>query len=134
MKVHGACHCGAVAYEAEVDPARVTVCHCRDCQGFSGAPFRVSVPAPAEGFKMLRGLPKIYVKTAENGNRRAQAFCGDCGSSIYSADAQGAKVYMLRLGAVAERTQLPPQRQIWCEAALEWSRDLLDLPKIEKQV
>ena len=71
--------------------------------------------------------------TAENGNRRAQGFCGDCGSPIYSADAQGATVYMLRLGIVAERGQLPPQRQIWCEAALPWTRELLDLPKIEKQ-
>jgi hypothetical protein len=40
---------------------------------------------------------------------------------------------MLRLGIVAEREQLPPQRQIWCEAALSWTRDLLDLAIIEKQ-
>jgi hypothetical protein len=133
VKIHGACHCGAVAYEAQIDSVRVTVCHCRDCQSFSGAPFRASVPAKTEDLNILRGLPKVYVKTAENGNRRAQGFCGDCGSAIYSADAQDAKVYMLRLGAVAERDQLPPQRQIWCEAALDWSRDLLDLPKIEKQ-
>lgn len=132
-KVHGACHCGAIAYEAQVDPARVTVCHCQDCQSFSGAPFRASVPAQAEDFKILRGRPRIYVKTAESGNRRAQGFCGDCGASIYSADARDAKVYMLRLGSIAERNQLPPQRQIWCEAALDWARDLLELPKIEKQ-
>lgn len=133
MKVHGTCHCGAIAYEAEVDPARVTVCHCQDCQSFSGAAFRASVPAKAEDLKILRGAPKTYVKTAESGNRRAQGFCGNCGSSIYSADAEVATVYVLRLGVMAERNQLPPQRQIWCEAALDWSRDLLDLPKIEKQ-
>jgi hypothetical protein len=23
MKVHGRCHCGSIAYEAEIDPARV---------------------------------------------------------------------------------------------------------------
>ena len=133
MKIHGACHCGAIAYEADVDPARVTLCHCNDCQNFSGAPFRASVPARVEDLKIVRGAPKVYVKTAESGNRRAQGFCGDCGSSIYSADAEGAKVYMLRLGIVAERAQLPPQRQIWCEAALPWTRELLELPKIEKQ-
>lgn len=133
MRVHGACHCGAIAYEAQIDPARVTVCHCADCQSFSGAPFRASVPARAEDLKIVRGAPKVYVKTAESGNRRAQGFCGDCGSPVYSADAEGAQVYMLRLGIVAERDQLPPQRQIWCEAALGWTRDLLDLPKTEKQ-
>jgi hypothetical protein len=77
VKIHGACHCSAIAYEAEIDPARVTVCHCQDCQSFSGAPFRASVPAKAEDLRILRGAPKVYVKTAESGNRRAQGFCGD---------------------------------------------------------
>jgi hypothetical protein len=61
MKVHGACHCGGIAYEAEVDPARVTVCHCQDCQVLSGAAFRASVPAPVEDFRLLRGAPKPFV-------------------------------------------------------------------------
>jgi hypothetical protein len=133
MRVHGACHCGAVAYEADIDPARVTVCHCGDCQTLSGAPLRASVPARVEEFRLLRGTPKTYVKTAESGNRRAQVFCGDCGSPLYSADAEGARTYTLRIGPMAERGRLPPQRQIWCEAALPWSRDLIGLPKIEKQ-
>src|SRR3954463_5227240 len=55
MKVHGSCHCGAIAYEAEVDPARVVICHCVDCQTLSGAAIRASVPAPAEDFRLLRG-------------------------------------------------------------------------------
>ncbi len=133
MRVHGTCHCGAIAYEAEVDPARATVCHCIDCQMFSGAPFRASVPARVEDFHLLKGTPKIYVKTAESGNRRAQAFCGDCGSSLYSADAEGAKTYTLRLGVMAERAQLPPQREIWCESALPWTKDMLPLPARPKK-
>jgi hypothetical protein len=133
MKVHGSCHCGAIAYEAEVDPSRVVICHCVDCQTLSGAAIRASVPAPAEDFRLLRGSPKTYVKTAESGNRRAQVFCGDCGSPLYSADAVGAKTYSLRIGVMAERAALPPQREIWCDAALPWTRDLLPLPKIQKQ-
>jgi len=133
MRVHGTCHCGAIAYEAEVDPARATICHCIDCQTLSGAALRASVPARVEDFRLLRGTPKIYVKTAESGNRRAQAFCGDCGSPLYSADAVGAKVYMLRIGVMAERASLPPRRQIWCESALPWTVDLLDVPSAPKQ-
>ena len=133
MKVHGACHCGTIAYEAEVDPDRVTVCHCRDCQVLSGAAFRASVPAAAEDFRLLKGAPKPYVKIAESGNRRVQVFCGDCGTPLYSADAQGAKTFTLRIGPLLERDALSPRRQIWCEAALGWTRDLLPLPRIEKQ-
>jgi hypothetical protein len=132
MKVHGGCHCGALGYEAEVDPAHVTVCHCVDCQIFSGAAFRASVPAAARAFTITRGTPKIYVKTAESGNRRAQGFCGDCGSPVYSADAHAPQVYMLRIGPLAERAALAPQREIWCESALPWAARLLSLPKRDK--
>lgn len=133
MIVHGACHCGAIAYEADVDPARAVVCHCIDCQTLSGAAFRASVPARVEDFRLLKGAPRTYVKTAESGNRRAQVFCGDCGSPLYAADAVGAKSFNLRIGAIAERASLPPQREIWCESALPWAKDVLPLPKIEKQ-
>ena len=72
MHITGGCHCGAITYEAEVDPDTVSICHCTDCQTFSGSAFRTAVPAKKEGFK-LTGRPKIYVKTAESGNKRAQA-------------------------------------------------------------
>jgi hypothetical protein len=133
MKVHGTCHCGAIAWEGEVDPARVAICHCGDCQRLSGAAIRVSVPVKAEDFVLLRGDPTRYVKTAESGNRRAQAFCGCCGTPLYACDVDDPKVFNLRVGALAERADLPPQRQIWCEAALPWTADLLDVPRTPKQ-
>jgi len=133
MKVDGGCHCGSIRYEAEVDPTRVTVCHCGDCQRFSGAAFRASVPSKAEDFVILRGDPVRYVKTAENGNRRAQGFCGRCGTPVYATDAENPKIFNLRIGPLAERAELPPQRQIWCEAALPWTLDLLAVPSAAKQ-
>jgi hypothetical protein len=133
MKVHGQCHCGAIVYEAEIDPARVQACHCTDCQVFSGSAFRVSVGAPAETFKLLAGAPKKYVKTAESGNRRVQAFCGECGSPIYSSAIENPPMYSLRVGGLRERDQLPPRKQIWCRSSLGWSTDLRDVPKVERQ-
>ena len=32
MKIDGGCHCGAITYEAEVDPEKTSICHCTDCQ------------------------------------------------------------------------------------------------------
>lgn len=46
MKVTGQCHCGAIGYEAEIDPARVSACHCTDCQRLSGSAYRVLRPSP----------------------------------------------------------------------------------------
>ena len=53
--------------------------------------------------RRLRGEPTIYVKTAESGNRRAQAFCPRCGSRLYSAAEKDPQVFMLRVGTIDER-------------------------------
>ena len=58
MKVEGRCHCGRIAYEAEVDPTAVRICHCLDCQTLTGSAFRVSIPAAPAGFRLVRGEPR----------------------------------------------------------------------------
>lgn len=132
MKVHGRCHCGELRYEADVDPAQTSICHCQDCQILTGTAYRVSVPAKAADFHILNGAPRVYVKTAESGNPRAQAFCAVCGTPIYSSDVAHPKVYNLRVGALAERAELKPMRQIWCRSALAWVQDLSGMDMREK--
>lgn len=132
MRIEGRCHCGAIEYEAEVDPQKATICHCGDCQTLSGAPFRASVPAGAQDLQFRKGQPRVYVKVAESGNRRAQGFCGECGTPLYATSADDPKVYNLRLGAIRQRAQIVPQRQIWCEASQAWARDITALPGVPK--
>ncbi len=135
MKVDGSCSCGAIKVEGEADPARVQICHCTDCQTGTGSAFRVSIPVPGPSFKMT-GQPKIYIKTtADSGKPRAQAFCGTCGSPIYSTtvgDGQQAS-YNLRVGILRQRDQLNPKRQQWWRSARPWVTTLDALPKFEKQ-
>jgi hypothetical protein len=133
MQVEGACHCGRIRFEAQIDPAAVRLCHCTDCQTLSGTAYRVNVDAPADSFRLLSGQPRIYIKTAESGNQRAQAFCPDCGSPIYAAAAQDPRSYSLRVGALKQRAQLRPSRQIWLRSALSWVTDLREFLPIERQ-
>jgi len=132
MKITGGCHCGAITYEAEIDPDAVALCHCTDCQTLSGSAFRVVVPAKRDGFK-LAGEPKIYVKTGESGRKRAQAFCANCGAPIYSADVTNPQMFNIRVGTVRQRAGLPPKTQIWCRSALGWTMHLEPVSQIQKQ-
>jgi hypothetical protein len=132
MMIHGECHCGAIAYEADVDPLGSILCSCSDCQKLSGSPFRASVPAKAEHFKITRGIPKIYVKTADSGRQRAQGFCENCGTPIFASEPKDAHLYMLRLGAVRQRAEIPPLKQIWRGSALTWAQDVSILPATDK--
>ncbi len=133
MKISGGCHCGAITYEAEIDPNSVAVCHCTDCQTLSGSAFRVVVPAKRERFQLLTGEPKIYVKTAESGKRRVQSFCANCGTPIYSADVSDPQIFSVRMGTVQQRARLPPKSQIWCRSALGWTMHLESVTRVEQQ-
>jgi hypothetical protein len=83
----------------------------------------------AENFK-LRGQPKTYVKIADSGNKRALAFCADCGTPIYSTTVDDRRIFSLRLGAVKQRAQLSPKSQGWCRSALPWAMDIGHIPRI----
>lgn len=80
MQIDGRCHCGAVTYQAEIDPERVSICHCTDCQTLTGSPYRVTVICAAEQVRLTGRAPKMYGKKGDNGQIRFQHFCGDCGS------------------------------------------------------
>jgi hypothetical protein len=132
MKIDGHCHCGKIAFEAEVDPQALNICHCADCQSLSGSAFRISIPAPASTFLLRSGVPKRYVKTAESGAQRVQAFCGDCGSPIYSSAVDEPQNYSLRVGVISQRSDFSPKQQIWRRSALRWIDAIDDVPSSEK--
>jgi hypothetical protein len=131
MKVDGRCHCGAITYEANVDPGRVGLCHCTDCQMLTGSAYRVTVPVPKGEFRLLSGTPAIYVKTADSGTKRSHAFCPTCGAPIYATAAvEDPPSYSLRVGALSQRAELPPRAQQWNRSAVPWSADLRAMPRV----
>lgn len=121
MNLDGACHCGGIRFEAETHPDNIVICHCTDCQTFSGSAFRVSAFTEPNSFRLIQGTPKIYVKTAESGNRRRQAFCPDCGTALYSSDDVDPPSFLaLRIGGLRQRDSLAPKKQIWCRSQADW--------------
>lgn len=132
MRIDGGCHCGRITYEADIDPDKVGVCHCTDCQTLSGSAFVVYIPVPKKALT-LRGEPKLYVKTAESGNRRAQAFCPECGTRIYASADRDPQIFNLRIGTVRQRASLTPRTQLWCRSALPWTMDLGSIQRHAKQ-
>ncbi len=133
MKVTGRCHCGQITYAATVDPERVGICHCTDCQLLSGAPYRVRLPVPIAQFTLLSGTPRTYLKTADSGAQRLHAFCGQCGSPVYASAPEHPTSITLRVGCLDRARDLPPRQQIWCRSALDWAGHISDLPGTPQQ-
>jgi hypothetical protein len=123
MRIDGGCHCGAVQFTAVIDPGRVVICHCTDCQTMSGAPYRVNVPVLTENFE-LEGELTSYSKTGSSGSKITTTFCPRCGSPVYSFKGDAPSIVHLRLGGVRQRTDLPPRMQGFCDSAMPWAWDI----------
>ncbi len=133
MKIDGRCHCGFVAYEAEIDAEKAEICHCTDCQVLGGSAFRTIAPVEKDRFKLLSGQPTVYVKKAESGNQRVQMFCPQCGTPIWSSALGGGPPLYVRVATARQRDAIPPKAQYWARSAQPWLADLGSLPRFETQ-
>ena len=88
----GGCACGAIRYTVTAEPYTSYCCHCRACQK----------------------------RTAESGNVLTVHFCGDCGTSLYSASTGRPHVHVLYIGTLDDPAAVPPRLHIWTDYALPW--------------
>jgi hypothetical protein len=82
-----------------------------------------------EQVRLTGEAPRIYAKIGDNGSKRLQHFCPDCGSPLFtSGEDDGALDWGIRWGSIRQRDRLEPRRQIWCRSAAPWINDLAKLP------
>jgi len=123
IDVNGNCHCGNIYIQAKVRKSEVRACHCTDCQKMSGAPVRAVAIAPAEEIK-ITGKPREYIKKADSGNKRIQAFCPDCGTQLFATDMER-KLFNLRTGFLEQRNELKPETHVFTSSGLNWMLELI---------
>ena len=108
---------------------QVSICHCTDCQMLTGSPYRVTVTTSRDRLQLTGNPPKVYAKTGDNGRRRFQSFCSQCGSPLFTTgEGAEAEEWGIRWGTIRQRHQLTPKRQIWCRSAQPWIHTIGLLP------
>ncbi|ETN40444.1 uncharacterized protein HMPREF1541_04721 [Cyphellophora europaea CBS 101466] len=80
----GSCMCGQVEYEYTGEPAVTALCHCIDCQKWTGGPYTSNAVVPRTNFKVTKGTPKDYDAVGASGKINKHWFCSNCGSSLYT--------------------------------------------------
>ena len=77
-QITGGCLCGKVRYSTNAEPAFVGVCHCRDCQKFSGSAFAIVVAVPEQALS-VEGQLSAFSKPGDSGQAIERRFCPVCG-------------------------------------------------------
>jgi hypothetical protein len=73
--------CGSVRYRAEGKPARVSVCHCTDCQRRTGSAFAVVAHFKQENLDVTGGPLSTYEYRSDESHRWIRLeFCLRCGT------------------------------------------------------
>ena len=130
--ITGGCLCGEIRYECEGDPVRAFICHCTDCQRFTGSAFSPELFFPKESFRLLSGTPSGHTVAAESGNSMERQFCGRCGSSLFCILEKLPNLFSVNAGSLDDKTVFKPSLQVWTRSQMGKFAVSDDLEKFEK--
>jgi hypothetical protein len=116
----GGCACGAVRFRIGKPIYGMAVCYCRECQRASGGGPNYVVLAPREAFEVTSGEPRRHRVTADSGNPIARAFCGTCGSPLWSETTDGTPWLPVKAGALDDPSDLAVTSTLFTGAAQPW--------------
>jgi hypothetical protein len=115
----GGCLCGQFRYSATGEPAFSAMCHCRNCQRFTGSAFETTIGFPTAAVTE-QGELKTYNDTSDAGRSVRRRFCPNCGSGVIAeADAfPGVTIFLA--GTLDDMSNYKPVMEIYCSSAQPW--------------
>ncbi len=123
------CQCGAL--RARVDEAArpfTTMCHCRQCQRRTGAPFGVVAYFRQELVHIL-GDAKEFTRGSDAGTSLTFGFCPTCGGTIYALLEKNPDLIGVPVGLFGNRSFPPPDVSVWEQERHHW----VELPEAIRQ-
>ncbi len=131
----GQCLCGAVHYEVDIPekPVYAGLCHCRDCQRYTGTAFASSVMVAKADMK-LEGDLKFFGVETERGSVMERGFCPDCGSNVLCRSDAWPDMYVLSAGTLDDPSIYQPRMNIFTRSAMDHVWCMNDLRKVEDGV
>jgi hypothetical protein len=128
--IRGGCLCGKVRYSAETEPMFVGLCHCRDCQKFTGSAFALVIALPKPALTVT-GVLEGFATLGSSGKSIERLFCHECGASIMDEAQAMPGVVMIAGGTLDDQTWVKPSSQIYCTSAQPWVQLGGDMKRFE---
>jgi hypothetical protein len=121
----GGCTCGHVRYKMNSKPLIVHGCHCRLCQGQSGASFAVNALVEASRVEITKGEVVEVTVESPSGTGQRIARCPKCQVAVWSSylvfgGNLGELVHFIKVGTLDDPDQFPPDVHIYTSTKQPW--------------
>jgi hypothetical protein len=101
----GGCGCGGVRWELAAPPTQASYCHCTRCRRRTGTGVSLGAAVPPGALTITSG--EDLIRTWDPGGGWLKAFCGSCGSALYSQDPEDPARVSMRMGGFDEDPGVP---------------------------
>jgi len=129
--ITGRCLCGQVSYRASGDPLLSCICHCRNCQRYTGSAFEAVVGFPSAAVR-VDGALKTYTDTGESGQSVFRRFCPNCGSGMIAEAVVLPGVTFVLAGAMDDPAAFRPTMELYCSSAQPWTAEAAQRQRFDK--
>jgi hypothetical protein len=124
MDREAVCHCGNLRLRCCGEPAKISLCHCFDCQRRTGSSFSIAVFYPRTAVEIVHGEGKAFRRPSASGSDVTFHFCPDCGSNLWWEPERLPDRVGVAAGSFADPDFPMPEQAVWAEEKQRW----LDLP------
>jgi hypothetical protein len=116
--LEGGCLCGGVRFTITGKLGPAGYCHCKQCQRASGSAFAANAPVRTRYFAIVAGAE--LVREYESSPGKYRAFCGRCGSPVYSRRDDEPEIRRIRLGTLDGDPGRRPLGHVWVTSKAPW--------------
>jgi hypothetical protein len=95
------------------------LCHCRNCQRYTGSTFEAVTAYPASAVS-VEGELKTYQDTGDSGKSVFRRFCPNCGSGVLAEAEVMPDMVMVLVGTLDDASTYQPAMEIYCGSAQPW--------------
>jgi hypothetical protein len=117
--ITGGCLCGRVRYTVTGEPAFSGLCHCRNCQRYTGSAFEALIAFPAASVS-VQGELKTYDDTGDSGQPVHRRFCPNCGSGVVNEVDALPGVTIVLAGTLDDPAAFKPTMDVYWSSAQPW--------------
>jgi hypothetical protein len=101
------------------EPALNGLCHCRNCQRYTGSSFETVTVYPSASVA-VQGELKTYNDVADSGKILYRRFCPNCGSGVMAEAEVMPGLIIVLAGTLDDPSAYTPSIELYCSSAQPW--------------